>query len=188
MLERFAGRAVSNPILLVLVEVQHSFEYGNENTECTRHPHHSRKSERRQERDGCCGGNLNDLHSLKVSLVGHALSVIPTYLIFESLHNGIDFGSVRGFSAHGLTILTLTSHLSANNFAESHALRRVEDAVRADHESLPTSIAESIREEPILAGLMALLVCPTRLLRSAIVLKPSAVRLSPGISILREPG
>jgi hypothetical protein len=43
-------------------------------------------------------------------------------LIFEALHNGIDFGSVRGFSAHGITILTLASHLSVDNFFESHPL------------------------------------------------------------------
>ena len=44
-----------------------------------------------------------------------------------------------------------------------------------DRESLPATIAESIRVDRILAGLLALLVRPTRLLRSAIALKPSTL-------------
>jgi hypothetical protein len=59
----------------------------------TGHPHYSRQTERRQEGDYRSIRNPNHLYPLKVSLVGHALSVIPTNLIFEPLHNGIDFGA-----------------------------------------------------------------------------------------------
>jgi hypothetical protein len=41
MLKRFAGRTVRNPILRVLVEVQHPFQYGNHKTEFACHQHHS---------------------------------------------------------------------------------------------------------------------------------------------------
>ena len=44
-----------------------------------------------------------------------------------------------------------------------------------DRESLPATVAQSIWGDRILAGLLALLVRPTRLLRSAIALKPSTL-------------
>src|SRR5260370_12107187 len=44
-----------------------------------------------------------------------------------------------------------------------------------DRESLAATIAQSVRGDRILAGLLALLVRPTRLLRSAIALKPSTL-------------
>jgi hypothetical protein len=44
-----------------------------------------------------------------------------------------------------------------------------------DRASLPATIAQSALVDLILAGLLALLVRPTRLLRSAIVLKPSTL-------------
>src|SRR6266550_8084992 len=117
MLKRFTGRTVSNPILLVLVKVQHSFQYRNQNAETARDQHHSRKTERRQEWDYCRSRNLNHLYSFEVSLVDHTFSVIPTNLIFESVHNGIDFSCVRGFSAHSLPILPRTCDLGFANFA-----------------------------------------------------------------------
>jgi hypothetical protein len=92
VLKRFAGRTVRNAILLVLVEVEHPFQYRNQNAGPAGHPHHPRKTQRRQERDYCRSRNLNHLYSLKVSLIGQALSVIPTNLIFEPLHNGISIG------------------------------------------------------------------------------------------------
>jgi hypothetical protein len=47
-----------------------------------------------------------------------------------------------------------------------------------DRESLPAAIPNLSAPDRILADLMALLVRPTRLLRSAIVLKPSTLRFS----------
>ena len=54
------------------------------------------------------------------------------------------------------------------------ALRNIQTPA-PDRESLPTTITESKRSDRLLAGLLALLVRPTRLLRSAIALKPAAL-------------
>ena len=59
---------------------------------------------------------------LKYRWLGHVFSVIPTYLILKSLHNGISFRRARGFGAHGFTVLTLTSDLGVNNFAAHHTM------------------------------------------------------------------
>ena len=112
MLERFTCRAIVGPILLVLVEVQHPFENRNNNAEAANDPCHfrwgwasgGRADNGRQEGNDRSGPDLNDLDPLKISLVGYALAIVPTNLIFQPLHNRI-CGRVRS-SAHSLPILT----------------------------------------------------------------------------------
>ena len=77
---------------------------------------------------------------------------------------------------------TFSINLSINPFKSTNlsgqvsgTQRRVEDAVGADRASLPATIPQLSAWDRILAGWMALLVRPTRLFRSAIVLKLSTL-------------
>jgi hypothetical protein len=51
MLQRLAGRPIGNPVLLILVEVNHTLDRRDDNAETTRYPDSLAEPKPRQERD-----------------------------------------------------------------------------------------------------------------------------------------
>jgi len=51
MLQRLAGRTIGNPVLLILVEVNHTLDRRDDNAETTRYPDRLAEPNPRQERD-----------------------------------------------------------------------------------------------------------------------------------------
>ena len=86
MLQGFAGGAIVDPVLLILVQVQQAFQHRHQNSETGDNileveRRQVKRSEKRNQRGR---NNLCDLDALKHPLVKQALAVIPIDLIFQA--------------------------------------------------------------------------------------------------------
>ena len=89
VLQGLAGRAIGGPVLLVLIQMQHSFEDGYEHSQSARDPGSLREAERCDEGNQGCGYDFDYLDALESALVDQAFPVVPGDFLLEALDDRI---------------------------------------------------------------------------------------------------